>query len=159
MAAGSIAAHARLGNLSAWAAAHQRHWAEFYNASNVSLPQAPETEAFWKGALYILGSSIPKAGQDLTPPGLYGPWGTIDDPGWHGDYTLDYKYEAIFYGVMSSNHPELCSHRGCAPSLLATRDKLRCERAPQSSGTERRRENARTGRSAARKHTFLSDFV
>ena len=26
--------------------------------------------------------------------------------GWHGDYTIDYNYEAIFYGVMSSNHPD-----------------------------------------------------
>ena len=46
-------------------------------------------------------------GQEQTPPGLYGPWGTIDNPGWHGDYTLDYNYEAIFYGMQSSNHPEL----------------------------------------------------
>ena len=102
-----------------------------------------------------LNSAIPHAGQELTPPGLYGPWVTQDNPGWHGDFTIgegygvfeamwrpchetavyglllglfvgnvgvfsysylflfivdvgaDYNYEAIFYGVMSSNHPEL----------------------------------------------------
>ena len=40
------------------------------------------------GAQYILNSAIPHEGQELTPPGLYGPWGTVDNPGWHGDYTI-----------------------------------------------------------------------
>ena len=31
----------------------------------------------------------------------------MDNPGWHGDYTIDYNYEATFYGIMSSNHEEL----------------------------------------------------
>ena len=56
---------------------------------------------------YILNSAIPHAGQEQTAPGLYGPWGSTDNPGWHGDFTIDYNYEAIFYGVMSSNHPEM----------------------------------------------------
>eukprot|EP00729_Bicosta_minor_P019334 gene19334-13160_t len=33
----------------------------FYNASSISTPAAPETEDFWNGAMYIFGSSIPKA--------------------------------------------------------------------------------------------------
>ena len=40
------------------------------------------------GAQYILNSAIPHEGQEPTPPGLYGPWGTVDNPGWHGDYTI-----------------------------------------------------------------------
>ena len=60
---------------------HASHWASFWNVSSISLPGAAETEAFWYGALYVLNSAIPHAGQDQTPPGLYGPWGTIDNPG------------------------------------------------------------------------------
>lgn len=42
---------------------HSLHWAQFYNASSISTPAAPETEDFWNGAMYIFGSSIPKAGK------------------------------------------------------------------------------------------------
>lgn len=66
---------------------HQAHWDKFWNASTISLPQAPETEAFWFGSQYIANSAMPHEGQELTPPGLYGPWGTVDSPGWHGDYS------------------------------------------------------------------------
>ena len=38
-----------------------------------------------------------------------GPWVNWDVNGWNGDYTLDYNYEATFYGVYGSNHPELTS--------------------------------------------------
>ena len=65
---------------------HAEHWNAFWNVSSISLPSAPETEAFWYGAQYVLNSAIPHAGQEQTPPGLYGPWGTVDNPGWHGDY-------------------------------------------------------------------------
>lgn len=64
---------------------HAASWQRFWNLSRISLPQAPETERFWHGAKYILNSAIPHEGQEPTPPGLYGPWGTIDNPGWHGD--------------------------------------------------------------------------
>ena len=40
---------------------------------------------------------------------MFGPWVGWDVVGWNGDYTLDYNYEATFYGVYSSNHPELAS--------------------------------------------------
>ena len=26
---------------------------------------------------------------------------------WNGDYTLDYNFQAEYYGAFSSNHPEL----------------------------------------------------
>ena len=53
-----------------------------------SQPGDPQTENFWYGALAALNSAIPHAGQELTPPGLYGPWVTQDNPGWHGDFTI-----------------------------------------------------------------------
>jgi hypothetical protein len=43
-----------------------------------------------------------------TPaPGLGGPFVTSDNSGWNGDYTLDYNYEATYYGAYASGHPEL----------------------------------------------------
>ena len=73
------------------AADHAAHWVEFYNASSVSLPDAPETELFWYASQYILNSAVPHEGQEQTPPGLYGPFGSIDNPSWHGDFTIDYS--------------------------------------------------------------------
>jgi hypothetical protein len=69
---------------------HALHWAKFWNASSVSLPDAPGTEDFWYGAQHAINSAVPHEGQEQTPPGLYGPFGTTDNPGWHGDYTIDY---------------------------------------------------------------------
>ena len=68
---------------------HAAHWETFWNASSISLPDAPSTELFWYGAQHALNSAIPHEGQEQTPPGLYGPWGSTDNPGWHGDYTID----------------------------------------------------------------------
>jgi hypothetical protein len=34
---------------------------------------------------------------------------TWDVNGWNGDYTLDYNFEAAYYGVFGSNHPELAA--------------------------------------------------
>ena len=43
-----------------------------------------------------------------VPPGLWGPWVTgTDMAGWGGDFTLDYNFQANFWGAASSNHPEL----------------------------------------------------
>jgi hypothetical protein len=106
-AAQAIAEDLNSVNMEQARADHASSWGAFWAVSAISLPSAPETEAFWYGAQYVLNSAIPHAGQEQTPPGLYGPWGSQDNPGWHGDYTIDYNYEAVFYGVMSSNHPEL----------------------------------------------------
>lgn len=74
---------------------HTTAWQEFWNQSTISLPSAPETERFWYGSQYILNSAIPKEGQEPTPPGLYGPWGSTDNPGWHGDFTIDYNVSLV----------------------------------------------------------------
>lgn len=55
---------------------------------------------------YILGVSA-STDPRVPAPGLFGPFVTWDVNGWNGDYTLDYNYEAAFYGVFGSNHPEL----------------------------------------------------
>jgi len=102
------------------AAAAATHWASFHNASSVRLPSQPALERYWWGAQFITGAMTPAAAMlastdpaapgALAPPsGLYGPWVTSDGPSWNGDYTLDYNQEAQFYGVHSSNHPELAT--------------------------------------------------
>lgn len=80
-------------------------WETFWSKSAISLPDEPQIEALWYGAQYILACSA-SVDALVPPPGLYGPWVTSDEPGWHGDYTLDYNYESTFYGAFSSNHPE-----------------------------------------------------
>ena len=95
------------------AAASAAYWASFWSKSSITLPTAPDVEAFWRGAQYI--SACMSASQHfvrqqhglIPPSGLYGPWVSADDPGWEGDYTLDYNQEAQFYHVHSSNHGEL----------------------------------------------------
>ena len=39
--------------------------------------------------------------------GLWGPWIQTDTMNWNGDYTLDYNFEASFYGAFGSNHADL----------------------------------------------------
>jgi hypothetical protein len=90
-AAAAIAADLAAVTLAQAAVDHAAHWAAFWNASAVLLPDAPSTEDFWYGAQHAINSAVPHEGQEQTPPGLYGPWGSTDNPGWHGDYTIDYS--------------------------------------------------------------------
>jgi hypothetical protein len=99
---------------SAVVAAATEFWTGFYNASSVATPEAPNVMAFWWGAQYITAIMSPSAAtlrrRPLAPAfGLYGPWVTSDSPSWNGDYTLDYNFEAQFYGVFTSNHPDLAA--------------------------------------------------
>ena len=40
-------------------------------------------------------------------PGLWGNWLTTDNPNWHGDFHLNYNFQAPFYMVYSANHADL----------------------------------------------------
>lgn len=92
------------------AAATTASWRAFWAKSGVSLPTQPRIEALWRGSLYMLASAAsPTVSSESPPPGLFGPWVTTDQAGWNGDYTLDYNYEASFYGVYACGHPELAS--------------------------------------------------
>ena len=64
------------------------HCHDLTTTDGLQQPGDSQTENFWYGALAALNSAIPHAGQELTPPGLYGPWVTQDNPGWHGDFTI-----------------------------------------------------------------------
>ena len=84
----------------------------------MSLPSQRDTlEQFWWGSQYIAGSMTPSGRSPSAGPlrcrrpGCTGV--TTDGPSWNGDYTLDYNQEAQYYGVHSSNHPELAAY--CEP--------------------------------------------
>ena len=91
-------------NTSGISAASAKFWKQFWSASSVSLPDHPLVEAYWWRSQYILATSS-RPGH--TAPGLWGPFITTDASLWHGDYTLNYNMEAPFYGVLSSNRPDL----------------------------------------------------
>lgn len=83
--------------------AHLAWWSAFWNKSQVELDAEPTLMRYYYGALYVLASSN-RAGK--FAPGLNG-WNGTDTPQWSGDYTTNYNIQSPYYGVYSSNHPEL----------------------------------------------------
>lgn len=78
-------------------------WKNYWMRSAVELGDAV-LEKFYYAAQYFIGASS-RAGK--TAPALYGIWTTTDSPQFSGDYHLNYNAQAPFYGVYSSNRPEL----------------------------------------------------
>ncbi len=81
----------------------QEKWKKFFSASKVTL-QDKEIEKFYNSSLYHLAGCM---GNSEFPPGLFGNFITDDFFPWAGDYHMNYNYEAPYYCVFSSNHPEL----------------------------------------------------
>ncbi|WP_285773642.1 discoidin domain-containing protein [Microtetraspora sp. NBRC 13810] len=82
---------------------HVDWWKRYWLRSYVDLDD-DVLERFYYGSLYLLGSSMREG---RTAPGLYGIWATSDYPQWGGDMHLNYNWQANYYGVYSSNRPEL----------------------------------------------------
>jgi alpha-L-fucosidase 2 len=85
------------------AKAHEAWWDAFWRKSFVEIPDKV-IEQFWYSSQYIM-ASCSRAGK--VAPGLWGNWITRDDTGWHGDFHLNYNFQAPFYSVYSANHPEI----------------------------------------------------
>ncbi len=81
----------------------EEKWKKFFSASKVTL-EDKEIEKFYNSSLYHLAGCM---GNREFPPGLFGNFITDDFFPWAGDYHLNYNYEAPYYCVFSSNHPEL----------------------------------------------------
>lgn len=90
-------------NTDALQKAHDDWWRAFWQKSAVCLADK-ELETQWYADLYLLACCC---GTAEFPPGLFGNFIRTDDVPWHGDYHLNYNYEAPFYGVFAANHPEL----------------------------------------------------
>jgi hypothetical protein len=81
---------------------HLAWWNAFYEQSFVEIPDKTVEKEYY-ASLYLLASTS-RTGE--APPGLWGAW-IMNSPAWNSDYTLNYNYEAPFYGALSSNHVEL----------------------------------------------------
>ena len=80
-----------------------KKWDKFFSASKVTI-EDKEIESFYNSSLYHLAGCMGNKG---FPPGLFGNFITDDFFPWAGDYHMNYNYEAPYYCVFSSNHPEL----------------------------------------------------
>ena len=92
-------------NGSAAAASADAFWGAWWASSGVDLPGEPGVASMFNGNAYAL-AAFSGFGDDDVPPGLYGPWASIDQPAWSGDYTLDYNYNAAYFGAFASGHGE-----------------------------------------------------
>jgi alpha-L-fucosidase 2 len=93
----------KLESLKTLNAGHRQWWADFWGKSFLEIPDQ-EIERRWYAALYVMGSCS-RPGK--VAPGLWGNWVTTDRPNWHGDFHLNYNFQAPYYMVYSANHPEL----------------------------------------------------
>jgi len=84
-------------------AAHLQWWKRYWSKSSILIDD-DLVEKFYYGAQYVLGCSS-RAGS--VAPGLAGPWHLNGPICWSNKYTLDYNFEAPWWGVYSSNRPEL----------------------------------------------------
>ena len=83
--------------------AHDTWWRDFWARSRVTLSDEV-LEQQWYADQYALACCC---GDPEFPPGLYGNFIHSDDVPWHGDYHLNYNYQAPFYGVFAANRPAL----------------------------------------------------
>ncbi|MEI6513714.1 MAG: glycoside hydrolase family 95-like protein, partial [bacterium] len=82
---------------------HLMWWKKYWSASFIEIDEK-RVESYWYGAQYML-ACCHRPGK--VAPGLWGNWFPVDDMEWHGSYTMDYNFQAPYYGIYSSNHPEI----------------------------------------------------
>ncbi len=86
--------------------AHDKWWHDFWGKSFVEIPDK-RVMGNWYGSLYVLACC---SRADCPPPGLWHNFINNMDPGWDGDYTLDYNYQAPFWAAYATNHFELADN-------------------------------------------------
>jgi hypothetical protein len=87
-------------------AAHSAWWSNFWTKSYVQIPNQ-RIQNNWYGSLYLLACC---SASNSPAPGLWGNFISSTQPQWEGDYTLDYNYEAPFWGALACNHSELADN-------------------------------------------------
>ena len=90
------------GKIKEVSAAHRAWWKAYWGRSFIEISDKT-LEQFWYSAWYVIGSCS-RAGK--VAPGLWGNWITVDNPGWYGDWHLNYNFQAPFYGLYSANHAD-----------------------------------------------------
>ena len=81
---------------------HAAWWREFWSHSLVEIGD-PLLEQRYYLSSYVMASA--SRDPDFPPP-IFGTWNTTDDPGWQGDYHLNYNHQAPYYALYSCNHLE-----------------------------------------------------
>ncbi len=79
---------------------HAAWWRDFWAKSFVEIGD-PLIEQRYYLSNYVMASA---SRNPNFPPPIFGTWNTTDDPGWFGDYHLNYNHQAPYYGLYSSNH-------------------------------------------------------
>lgn len=102
-AAASLAAAQTPATVSALATADTAWWKNYWMQSNVTVPDQTLMQYYYAAQYFIGSASRPG---DLAPA-LYGLWTTTDTPEFNGDYHQNYNAVGPFYGVYSSNRPDL----------------------------------------------------
>lgn len=82
---------------------HLAWWKRYWSKSCIQLND-DLLEKFYYGALYSVGCA---SREGSVAPGLAGPWHLNGPICWSNKYTLDYNFMAVWWGVYSSNRPEL----------------------------------------------------
>lgn len=83
-------------------ARHDEHWAEFWAASGVDIPDTVLRDAWYRNLYFLQCVSKPGA----IAPGLFA--SLIDDtPAWHGDYHTNYNIQQTFWSALATNHADL----------------------------------------------------
>lgn len=82
---------------------HKQWWADFWAKSFIEIPDQVIEKQYYL-ANYVLASCC--RDKDF-PPGIRTTWTCNDHPRWSNDYHLNYNFQAGFYSLYGSNHPEL----------------------------------------------------
>ena len=80
--------------------AHLAWWDGFWNLSSVTIGD-DYLEKYYYLSQYLFACS---SREGKFSPGLWGPFITVDDTAWAGDYHLNYNYQSPYWGSYSSNH-------------------------------------------------------
>jgi len=78
-------------------------WKQFWDEASVNIPGMPWLEEFYYAQTYMIASASRENTSGPFPAGLWGPWVFSDEPGWGGDFTLDYNHEANHWGLPANN--------------------------------------------------------
>ncbi len=80
---------------------HKQWWKEYWNKSKLEVEDSVLMKAYYQG-LYTMAA----CSRDINfPPGIFG-WNTSDEPGWNGDYHLNYNHFAPYYALYGANRIE-----------------------------------------------------
>ena len=91
------------GKIAEFGAMHRQWWQDFWSKSFIEIPDKV-LEQHWYVSQYVM-ASCSRYGK--VAPGLWGNWLTTNKPNWHGDFHLNYNFQAPYFGVYAANHAEV----------------------------------------------------